>query len=403
METVLGLSLTSTNVGWVLVEGHEADGAILDHDEFTAQAGGGTSAVRTSRQVAAAVSRAEAAATAHDRRLHTIGMTWSDDAAAGAALLVESLTAAGFDNVVPVRTVQAAETLAQGLAPVVGYDKTAVCVLEPAAATVVTVDAGAGDTRTAATQSADGPDEVLKVLRQMFARDGWQPDCVVVVGSQVDLEELGSRLHDALPVPVFTQGGAELALARGAALASAHHAGFTDAVDVGSHDGGGAGRLRSPSYAGALTALIAAAVALVGALSLAVGLRVTSTKDVLPTEHVVHAAAAPRMPEPPAAPPAPLPPPAATAEPRPASVPAPAAVQAPEPVAQQPEVESPAELPEQLPAGPPAAPPAAPPPPPEPEAPPDPHPLLTKILERLRGQQPDAPPAQAPDAPAPPP
>ncbi len=402
MDTVLGLSLTSTSVGWVLVDGHEADGAILDHDEFTAPAGGGTSAVRTSRQVAAAVSRAEAAASARDRRLHTIGMTWSDDAAAGAALLVETLTAAGFDNVVPVRTVAAAETLAQGLAPVVGYDKTVVCVLERAAATVVTVDAGAEEIRTAATTLADGSDDLLELLSRMFANDDWQPDCVVVVGSEVGSEELASQLHDALPVPVFAQSGAELALARGAALASAH-AGFTDAVLAGSTDDGGVRRFRPLSYRGALTALIAGAVALVGSLSLVVGLRVTSDDEVRPSERVVHAAAAPRMPEPPAAPPAPAPPPAAVpAEPPPASAPEPPVAEAPEPAAQQPAEESPADLPEQ-PAAPPAAPPA-PPPPPEPEAPPpDPHPLLTKILNQLRGQPPDPAPAQPPDAPPPPP
>ena len=58
------------------------------------------------------------------------GAAEADDAAAEAALLVESLTADGLDNVVPVRLVEAAETLARGLVSVIGYDKTAVCVLE---------------------------------------------------------------------------------------------------------------------------------------------------------------------------------------------------------------------------------------------------------------------------------
>ena len=34
VETVLGLSVTSTNVQTVLVEGRDADGITLEHDEF---------------------------------------------------------------------------------------------------------------------------------------------------------------------------------------------------------------------------------------------------------------------------------------------------------------------------------------------------------------------------------
>ena len=52
MDTVCGLSLTSSGVGWVLVEGHAADGAILDHGEFSVRSGGGGRAVETSKQVA---------------------------------------------------------------------------------------------------------------------------------------------------------------------------------------------------------------------------------------------------------------------------------------------------------------------------------------------------------------
>ena len=63
LDTVFGLSLTSTGVGWVLVEGRAADGATLDHDELAMRSGGGLHAVETSKQVAAAVLRAEATAT----------------------------------------------------------------------------------------------------------------------------------------------------------------------------------------------------------------------------------------------------------------------------------------------------------------------------------------------------
>ena len=41
LDTVLGLSVTPTTVGWVLAEGHGADGTILDHHELALSAGRG--------------------------------------------------------------------------------------------------------------------------------------------------------------------------------------------------------------------------------------------------------------------------------------------------------------------------------------------------------------------------
>ena len=101
------------------------------------------------------------------------------------------------------------------------------------------------------------------------------------------------------------------------------------------------------SYAGALTVLVAAAVTFVGSLSLAVGLRLAPNKEPRHPERLVHASAAPQ--------PAPVAPPAQ--EP----IHAPAAA-APEP---------------------------------------NKHPLLTGVLEHIRGHHDPAPkqpaPAQAPN------
>jgi hypothetical protein len=412
LDTVFGLSLTSTGVGWVLVEGHAADGATLDYDQSAARFGGDLRAVETSKQVAAAVLRAEATATSTGGRLHVIGVTWSDDAAAAAALLVEQLTATGFDNVVPVRWAESAETLAHGLVPVVGYDKTAVCVLERESATVVMIDTCEGGTRTAVKNVTGGTDGLFRWVSKMFARDGWRPDGVVVVGSDAGLDDFSSDLDEALPVPVLAQSGAELALARGAALASAQEAGFTEtpllepAVRVG--EPGGRTGSRAPAYAGALTALIAASVTLVGSLSLAIGLRLAPDKpasenEVQASAHQVHALPAPRVANLPIAPPAsPAPP---TAKPQPASAPESPVAQAPAPQPEQPATQSAGSsggVPDQPAPVPPAAP-AAEPPPPAPEAPPpDPHPLLTRVLEQLRGHQPDPapePPADQPPSP----
>lgn len=119
MDTVLGLSLTRKRVSWVVIEGYieqykadcaggqAADYVTVDHDEFALRADravpAAIPAVQAAEQAAAAVLRTRATVTARGERLHAVGVTWSDDAVTEAALLMEALTEAGFDNVVPVR------------------------------------------------------------------------------------------------------------------------------------------------------------------------------------------------------------------------------------------------------------------------------------------------------------
>jgi len=391
LDTVLGLSLTSTSVGWVLVEGRAADGTILDHDDFEVRPAAGLQAAYTSEQASSAVLDAQAAAAGHDQRMHVVGVTWSDEVAAESAMLLETLTDAGFDNIVPVRLHDACEMLARAIAPMVGYDKAAVCVLDGDSTIVVMVDSCEDDAQTAVKELSGGPGALVHWLTALFDRSSWQPSGVVIVGPDDDLESLSRRLKATVPVPVITQSGAELALARGAALASARSTEFTDDAMAETFDN----RRRDPkvsrqnSYAGALTVLAAGAVTLVASVSLAlVPHRSGSVQPVVhraaPPVAVVH-----------------VPPPSAVQKPsaRPAPQPAPkeepaqAAVVRPEPVA------APAPV-AQLPAAAPVPPPAPPPPvipPPEPQ--PNPHPLLTKLLERLHGQAPDQQPPPAPPPP----
>ena len=400
MDTVLGLSLTSRSVGWVLVEGRDADGNIVDHDDFEVRAGAGVQAVNTSEQASAGVLDAQAAAASYDQRLHVVGVTWSDDAAAESALLLESLNDAGFDNVVPVRLHEACDMLARAIAPVVGYDKAAVCVLDGESTVVVMVDSCDDEPQTAIKQLTGGPGRLVQWLTALFDRSSWQPGGIVVVGAGEDLEALSRRLKKVVPVPVITQTGAELALARGAALASAQSTEFTDAEMVETINSWRAdhGTSRQNSYAGALTMLAAGAVTFVASLSLALGPHLVPNRAHEAVQPVVHRAASAPIAQTPAPPPAavarPVPKPAPTEEP--AQVPAPAQ---PQTVAdQQPSAGLPAAAPVP-PAPPPPVAPAAPPPDP------NPHPLLTKLLERLHGQAPDQqPPAQGPPPnPAPPP
>jgi hypothetical protein len=404
LDTVLGLSLTSTSVGWVLVEGRDADGAILDHDDFEVATGGGVRTVTTSEQTTAALLDARARATRYGHRLHVIGVTWSDEAAAEAALLLESLTDAGLDNVVPIRLHEACDILARAIAPVIGYEQAAVCVLDGDSTIVVMVDTCDNEPQTAIKQLSGGPVRLVQWLTTLFDRSSWQPGGIVVVGPDEELEAVSWRLEKAVPVPVMTQTGAQLALARGAALASAASIEFTDTemLETVNSMRGERGSSRQHSSAGALTMLVAGAVTFVASLSLAMGPHLVPNRTTGPVQHVFHRAAPPPVVR------APAPRPAAVEAPVARPAPAPAPSQAPAAAQPQPAVSDgpPAEVPVAQPVPPPAPPPpAAPPPPPEP----NPHPLLTKLLERLHGQQnppPDQPaPGQAqpanPGAPAP--
>ncbi|OBG18759.1 hypothetical protein [Mycobacterium sp. 852002-51057_SCH5723018] len=320
MDTVLGLSLTPTTVGWVLAEGHDADGTILDHQEMGVRAGRGVPAVSTAGQVTDEVLRVDALAAASDHHLRLVGLTWSDDAAAQAALVVEALTDAGFDNVVPVRLLDAVETLAEAIAPVIGYQQTAVCVLEHESATVVMVDTREGETQTATKQVRGGLDGLSCWLRGMFDRDGWRPGGVVVVGPDSEINGFSWQLEKALPVPVFAQTMAQVTIARGAALAAASSTEFTDDQLVAHVSEPAAAPASSPprklSYAGA--AVAAGAITFVSSLALAVGIQLGPASAPSPAKHVVHAPA-PQVAE--AVAPAVAPPPEATPPARPSKAP----------------------------------------------------------------------------------
>jgi hypothetical protein len=293
LDAVLGLSVTPTTVGWVLAEGHGADGTIVDHQELTLHAGPGVRVVNTAEQVADEVLRVDALATASDHQLRVIGLTWNDEASAQAALVVEALTDAGFDNVVPVRLLDAVETLARAIAPVIGFEQTAVCILDHEWATVVMVDTHDGETQTVVKHVRGGFDGLSCWMRGMFERTtGWRPGGVVVVGADSEIDGFSWQLEKALPVPVFAQTMAQVTVARGAALAAARSTDFTDEQLV-SHTAAeppaAPARPRRLSYAGALTALAGGAITFVSSLSLAVGIQLAPEGEPAPAKHGVHA------------------------------------------------------------------------------------------------------------------
>jgi hypothetical protein len=420
VDAVLGLSVTPSAVGLVLVQGQDADGATMDRNAFEVGSRGRSSALHTSEQAAAAVLRSEAIAATRGHRLYSIGVTWSDDADAEASLLLKSLTDSGFDNVVPVRLPQATEALARGIAEVIGYSTSAVCVLEPDTVIALIVHTRNGAVQTAVNHAIVTEEDLIRWLSAVFTRADWQPEALVVVGSGGD-DELMPILEDALSVPVFAPAEAPLALARGAALASAQNVDFAFTDDAKDFDQrrAPAPRRRQFGQAGPLVLLVAGVLTFTVSASVAVSLQLAPRKDAATPEprpaakssaetpaalnYLPPPAAIPspvvEAPPPPEAPPVEVAPPPVYSE-TPVGIP-----EAPEGVSDAPPVEG---VPE-APAAPP--PPEAPPLPPEQLAPPvAPAPeerpgIVSRIRDRLHGVgrddevQPAPAPPPPPDAP----
>lgn len=225
VDTVLGLSMTPTTVGLVLVEGDGVDGATKYHDAFEVRRGG-FSPVTTSEFVAEALSRTQA--IAGGQHLQSIGVTWSDDASVEASLLLDSLADSGFHNIVPIRLPEATEAFARAIGQVIGSDVTAVCVVEPDAVVALVTDSRQGSVQTAVNYALETDEDLTGWLAELANRDGWQPDGLVLLGSGDELDVIARDLEGVLGIPVFAPAEAELALARGAALASVNSIGLLD-------------------------------------------------------------------------------------------------------------------------------------------------------------------------------
>lgn len=277
MDVVLGLSVTPTTAGWVLSEGHSADGVILEHGELplVGADGNGVHPAGAAEQIATAVRDIKDRSQESAYRLRVVGVTWTDSAAAHAAVLIELLTESDFDNIVAVSHADAVEHLAEALATVIGYERTVVCFLDQEPITVAMVDTTDGVTRAAVKRIAEGFDRVLLWLSGMFERNPWQPAGVVVVGREDNVEACSAQLERALPVPVFVQSMAQVTVARGAALAAASSTEFTDddlVVESASAVAGPRPTARS-GRPGVATVLAAASVVFVASVSLVLGIQ----------------------------------------------------------------------------------------------------------------------------------
>ena len=354
MDLVLGLSMTSTTVRWVLVDGTTGGGAPID---------------RGARDITATFDvdgLLDALLYGAESRIHAIGVTWTRDAEDAASSVLQALEARGLDNVVAVSEIEAADALASGIADIAGYADVAVCLVEPDAAVVVMVDAdGVNVERIGRPLDGDDAVELTSSLLTVLDLNDRRPDAIFVLGS-ADLDLIVSSLSTTASSPVISSAEADLALPRGAALASAQAVNTLDAAAAPKHWMSRIGALRS--------VLVAAVVTFVISLSAALGLRLAPDTD---RPEMANAAGGPAPAA--AAPSAPL---AAPRTPL-LAVPESPAPEAPPPVAKT-MVAAVPPAPEAAPdAPPPEAIPVAPPPAYVPPAPPPQPRLRDRILERI--------------------
>jgi hypothetical protein len=233
VDIVLGVSMTPMTVRMVLVEGEKADGSIVDHDAFdiTANDGSATS-LSAAEQVVEAVLGTKESATAGGHHLKSIGVTWSHHAEA--STLRDALAARGVDDVMLVSDGHAAAALAQAVGRAVGYATTALLFIDRDTATLSVVQTDDGSVVKVLSRSLHS-DDALAVLTEMAAAVDAQdspPQGMFVVGSGVDVSSVKSHLENLVSLPVSAPDEPELALARGAALASATAPAF-EATTVG--------------------------------------------------------------------------------------------------------------------------------------------------------------------------
>lgn len=223
MEIVLGVSMTPTTVCMALVEGEKADGVIVEHDVFDITAIDGLATSSAVEDVIAAILGTQEGAILNGHRLISTGVAWSDHAQAAA--LREALEARGIEDVLLVSELHAAAALAQAVGRAVGYDTTALTFVNRDTATLAVVETAEGSVMRVLSQNQSLHDaDATAVLDEMVASlevEDVAPQGMFVVGSNVDVTQVKTYLQDLVSVPVIAPMEPQLALPRGAALASA--------------------------------------------------------------------------------------------------------------------------------------------------------------------------------------
>ncbi|WP_414467993.1 hypothetical protein [Mycobacterium paraintracellulare] len=218
------MSMAPTAVRMVLVEGENGDGATVDEDNFDVTTSTDAATVTASDQVVSAILGTRQGAAEGGYQLASTGVTFTDPVEAAA--LRDKLAAHKVENVMLVSAFLAAAALAQAVGHRTNYAQTALLYIEPDTATLAIVDSADGSIADVRRQVLPEDDEaaVAELTRLVSGAENMEsrPDAVFVVGSGIDIPLIKPALEAATTLPLTAAEEPETALARGAALASAH-------------------------------------------------------------------------------------------------------------------------------------------------------------------------------------
>ncbi|ORX16039.1 hypothetical protein AWC27_18760 [Mycobacterium szulgai] len=211
----------------VLVEGENADGVTVEEDEFAVAAAG--SAID---QALAAILGTREGADDAGHQLTSIGVISTD--LFEAAALRDALAARKVDNVMLISAFLAATALAQAVGQSIGYERIAMLFVEPESATLAVVEAADGAVADVRKEPLHGVDAMAELTELVAAAETLEtrPDGLFVIGSGVDIALMKPQLETATSLVVSAPAEPETALARGAALASAHASSFVPSTDA---------------------------------------------------------------------------------------------------------------------------------------------------------------------------
>ncbi|OBK27128.1 hypothetical protein A5634_01655 [Mycobacterium asiaticum] len=216
--------MAPTAVRMVLVEGENGDGALVDQEEFNVAADPDAATVDAADQVIAAILGTREGAAEGGYQLASTGVTWRDPNQAAA--LRDALAHRKIENVMLVSAFLAAAALAQSVGSETNYAQTALLFIEPETATLAVVNSADGSIAEVSRQPLVEDDEaaVAQLAELVSGAEALEtrPDAVFLVGSGVDIPLIKPALEAATTLPLTAPEEPETALARGAALASAH-------------------------------------------------------------------------------------------------------------------------------------------------------------------------------------
>jgi hypothetical protein len=222
LDIVLGVSMAPATIRMVLVEGENADGVTVDEDYFDVGDANDPTTLSAPDQVIAAIFGTREGASQGGHQLTSTGVTWTDPR--DAAALATALAARKIENVMLVSAFLAAAALAQTVGHAIGYEYTAMLFVEPDTATLAVVDSSDGSITDVHRRPLRGANPVPELAAMIAGLDAPETyaEGLFIVGCDVDIAPIKPALEAVSYLPVSAPEEPDMALARGAALASAN-------------------------------------------------------------------------------------------------------------------------------------------------------------------------------------